>query len=702
MLNKLLKPANIAVVGFAGSKGTMGRDVTANLKKCGFEGKVYPISPESGEISGMTSYPDLGSCPNTPDLCVIAVPAAMVPSAAKQAAYSGVGSIIVLSSGFREAGQNGLDLENQLLEVCSSRNIPLMGPNCTGIINTHHHMNASLSPACPQAGGISVISQSGALFVTILDWATKHNIGLGKVISLGNKAGLTEIDFLKALAEDEQTKVIVCYLENIDKGDEFLQSARYAADIKPVVVLKAGMTEAGAKAASLHTGSLAGGDIAYGAALKRAGIIRAKRLDELLDFAQAFAAQPLPGQGGIGVVTNSGGVGIMAADAVESSGLSMTCLKDSTMKKLGKCLPRTAAVNNPVDVMGDSGPDRFEKALRILLDDPGVQAVLVLATPQKKIRPLSLAGRIARLSSSDKPVLTALVGGKSMERARNRLSYLQIPHYPSLERAAGTLCALFDYSAWKMRPPRKVTRFPVNHSRVSRVLRWHERMGLSRIAEVEAKAILQAYGFRIPQGGMVSSAEDAAELARRIGYPVVMKIVSSDVVQKSDYGGVRLGLVNSEQVRDAFDLIHVRIKRRAPDVDIRGIYIEKMVPAGREVILGMSRDPVFGPMLMFGLGGIFVEVMKDVTFHLAPITSEEALQMLKATRSYSLLLNTRGRISVDIDSIALGLQRISQLAMEYPQITELDINPFTVGEVGVEPFVTDARMSLKHQRHTNE
>jgi acetyltransferase len=539
-----------------------------------------------------------------------------------------------------------------------------------------------------------VISQSGALCVAILDWAASQKLGLGKVISFGNKADLNEVDFLQALAEDPETKVVAGYLESIQEGNKFLRVAQEAASVKPVVILKVGITQAGAKAASSHTGSLAGTDIAYGAAFKRAGVIRAEHFEALFDYALAFATQPLPAGNRLAVITNAGGPGIMAADAAESLGFQLNPPSAAVVAKLKTVLPPTAALGNPIDVIGDAEPERYVKALELIQDDDSVDAIIVVATPQNMTRPLELAERLAQTHNRQKPLLTAFMGGEEVAAAKARLMELGIPNYPAPARAVAALKAMVDYAAWRRRPARVVTRFPVNRRRVERVLQWHFRSGMQQVGEVEAKEILRAYEFNILDGGLARTAEEAVEVAQRIGYPVVLKISSPDIIHKSDFGGVRINLANAEQVRDAFDLMMLRVQRRAPNAFIRGAYVEKMGNKGREVILGMTRDPQFGPMLMFGLGGIFVEVMKDVTFHLAPITQDEAMQMLMGTRSWALLKGARGQAPVDLQAIAGALQRISQLATDYPQIQELDINPFIVGEVGTEAYVADARMTL--------
>jgi len=697
MLESLLKPQSVAVLGASRSSGKVGHEVLANLVNGGFEGAIYPVNPGAEEILGLRCYPDLASIGEPVDLCLVALPVSKVEEAVKEALAANVGAMVILTAGFKEVGGEGADLEARVAALCQQHRVRLMGPNSVGLINAHHKLNATFAPVMPPPGGISVISQSGALCVAILDWAASQGIGLGTTVSFGNKADLNEVDFLEALAEDDETRVITGYLESIDDGERFLTAAQEAADIKPVVILKVGVTAAGAKAASSHTGSLAGADIAYWAAFKRAGVIRAETFESLFDYAQAFAMQPLPEGRRLAVITNAGGPGIMAADAAEGSGLELVSPDAATQDALRAVLPPEAAVGNPVDVIGDADPDRYMAAFETIQAADFNDATLLIATPQNMTRPAELAHRLAQAHDGKKPLVAAFLGGDEVEEARRILTSLNIPCYSSPERAVWALRGMMDYAAWRNRPPRVVTRFPVNRRRVDRVIRWHRRMKLSQIGEVEGKEILRAYDFTIPRGRLVESSSQAVEAANQIGYPVVMKIVSPDIIHKSDVGGVRLNLATSDQVRDAFDLLMLRSTRSLPDARVRGVYVEAMGRRGREVILGMTRDPQFGPMLMFGLGGIFVEVMKDVTFHLAPITADEAMQMLKATRSYALLTGVRGESAVDLEAIAGGLQRISQLSTDYPEIAELDLNPFIVGQVGGQSYVADARMALRPQ-----
>lgn len=693
-LEALFRPRVIAVIGASRSPGKLGYELVNNLLRGGFQGRIVPVNPSAGDILGLPCVKSLQDLPDGADLALVSVPKALTPEAVKSALDSGVKAIVVITSGFKETGKEGAALEKELSEACSANGARMLGPNCLGLINTQHRMNASFGGDLPLPGAISIISQSGALCTAILDLVSARGIGLSKLVSLGNKADLDESDMLTELSMDDDTRVVVGYLESIADGDEFMKVAERAASVKPIVIMKAGTTAAGSKAASSHTGSLAGADVAYGAAFKRAGVVRAESFESLFDYATAFAFQPLPRGSRVAIVTNAGGPGIMAADAVENEGLVMASLSAATKSALSPKLPPAASVANPVDVLGDAAHDRYGAAIEAVLGDDGVDAAIVILTPQAMTKPVETARAIAAHARADKPVLACFMGGTMIGEALRELTAKSIPNYGSPERAVHALKAMSDYSAWKNRAPRMVARFPVNRRRVERIIARQLRIGRRQIGEVKAKEILRAYDFHVPPGRLAMSAEEAVDAAVSMGLPVAMKIASQDIVHKSDMGGVKLNLASAEQVRDAYDLMMMRIGGKAPEARIDGVYVERMCGRGREVIIGMTRDPQFGPMLMFGLGGIFVEILKDVTFHLAPITAEEAMQMLRGTRSYKLLSGARGQAGVDLESVAGSLQRISQLVTDFPEIEELDINPLIIGEAGIPPVAADARITL--------
>lgn len=702
MLDFLLYPKSIAVIGASRTPGKVGYEILSNLLDGGFAGQIIPVNPSADEILGLSCLHDLNMYTGNIDLVVIAVPTASVPGAVESSIKAEAKAIAVITAGFRETGPVGTKLQSEITQLCSQAGVRLLGPNCLGLINTEHRMNASFSKRMPKAGGISVLSQSGALCTAMLDWALARGIGLAKVVSIGNKADLNETDFLAAFAADKQTKVIVGYLESITSGDKFIKTARSAASTKPLVLLRAGITKAGMKAASAHTGGLAGDDIAYAAAFKRAGVIRAESFDALFDYAAALSMQPLPKGNRVAIITNAGGPAVMAADAVEQSGMKVATLNGYNADTLRKELPPAAIISNPIDVLGDADPKRYVIAVSAAQKDASVDAIIVILTPHAMTKPAETVRAIAAGGSDNKPVLVVILGSADAMPKRKELADCNLPDYPSPERAVAALRAMYEYGVWRKHPTRVVTRFPVNRRRVERIISRHLKTNHIQMGEFETKEILRAYDFNVPDGQVANTPEEAVEIAERIGFPVAMKIVSPNIVHKSDVGGIKLNISSLDQVRDTFDLLTLRVSRRAPEARLNGVYIEKMCIHGLEVILGMTSDSQFGPMLMFGLGGTFVDVLKDVSCYLAPITADEAMEMLKETRSYALLKGTRGQADVDLSDITGGLQRISQLATDFPQIKELNINPFIVGSIGTKAMVVDAQITLRRSSQFGE
>ena len=694
MLDRLFSPRSIAVIGASKTVGKVGYLTLSNLVQSGFQGPIVPVNSAGGELLGLTVYKQLADYPDAIDLVVIAVPAEMVPAAASEAVAKKAGAVVVVASGFKEAGPEGRALEDELIAICRRGGVRLLGPNCLGVINTAIRMNASFSRRIPQAGSMAIFSQSGALCTAMMDIADERELGVSKAISIGNKADITEVDVLEALAEDEDTRVIVGYLEDISDGDRFVKAAEAASNRKPVVILKAGTTTAGSRAAANHTGVLVGKDTAYGAAFKRAGICRADTFDALFDSATALALQPTPKGDRVLIITNSGGSGTISADAVEKAGLNVATLGEELARQLRRALPAAAFIDNPIDISAAAEPRHYAAALDIVAAEGSFDAVLIVLAPQYMTEPAATVRAIVAHLDENMPVLAAFLGGGDIMPSRQELAAAGLPFYDSPERAVTALKAMYEYGVWQRRPARQVVRFPVNRRRVERIIYRRQRTDRLRLGEVKSKDILKAYGFQILEGRLTTSPEEAMEIARFIGFPVALKVISPSIIHKSDLGGVRLNLNSAQEVADAFDLMMLRINKLAPNAIIGGIYVEKMAEKGLEVIIGMTRDPQFGPMLMFGLGGIFVEVMKDVTFHLAPITENEAAQMLQSTRSYELLQGKRGLKEVDMHAIAVALQRISQLTTDFPQILDLEINPLIVGEMGNEPVVVDARMTF--------
>jgi acetyltransferase len=699
MLESLLSPKSIALIGASRQTGKVGHEILVNLLEGGFEGQIIPVNPSADEVLGLECLHDLTAHSGPVDLTIIAAPAAFVEEAVKSAISVRTKAIAVVTAGFGELGTTGTEMQSWIARLCADAGVRLLGPNCLGVINTGHKMNASFSKRMPKLGGISVLSQSGAVCTAMLDWAAGRDLGLAKVVSIGNTADLDECDFLSAFAADEHTQVIVGYLENITCGDEFIKVACRAASEKPLVLLRAGVTAAGMKAASAHTGHMAGHEIAYAAAFKRAGVIRAESLDALFDYAAALSMQPLPKGDRVAIITNAGGPGVMAADAVEQCGMKVAALNSDSATTLRKELPSAAIISNPIDVLGDADPQRYVAAVEAAQQDDAVDATVVILTPHSMTKPAETARAIAGCTCSDKPMLAVFLGSTDAMSVRKAWVECNLPDYPSPERAVAALRAMLGYATWLGQPARIVTRFPVNRNRVERIISRHQKTNQVQMGEVETKEILRAYDFNVPEGQVANSPDEAAEIAERITFPVVMKVLSPDILHKSDVGGIKLNISSAEEARDIFDLLTLRVGRRAPEARLQGVYVEKMCVRGLEVVLGMTYDSHFGPMLMFGLGGTFVDVLKDASCYLAPITADEAMQMLSETRSYALLRGSRGQADVDISAITGALQRISQLATDFPQIAELNINPYIVGSAGTEPMVVDARITLAATPH---
>lgn len=712
MFDPFFNPRSIAVIGASRRPDKVGHALLANLVKGGFPGRIVPVNPAAEEILGLPCYASLKESKESVDLVIVALRASQTKSAVKEAAHTGAKAVMVVSAGFQETGPEGAALEKEIVTICRDRDIRLLGPNCLGVVNAAAHLHATFAKALPQPGGVSIFSQSGALCAAFIDWAEARGLGIAKVLSIGNKADISEIDCLKALAKDDDTRVILGYLESITDGEGFIRAAEAASANKPVVIHKAGVTEAGRLAVAAHTGGVSGRDLAYGAAFKRAGVIRADTYDDLRDLAITLALQPLPKGDRVAVITNAGGPGVMAADALEKAGLTVARLKGGSRAPLfgkGSGKKDKDGGGTIIDVLGDAGPDRYAKAMKRVIRDDNVDSVIVLLTPQAMTQPWETAQAIAPIvekEKSGKPVLFTLMGGYGMMPDFAKITELGLPPFAAPEPAARVLAAMRGYAAWKDRPPRIVTHFPVNKRRAERVLTRHVRTQRREIAEISAKEILKAYGFPVPEGRLATTEEEALTAAHEIGYPVALKIASPDIVHKRTVGGVTHNIPHDTAVRDVFELMTHRVEKRRPQAQIDGVYVEKMPPPqGRHVAIGMVRDPQFGPMLMFGLGGLGgvggmggggsrVEVMEDVSFHVAPITADEALHMLRGTESYRLLRESADEGEADLEAVAECLQRLSQLATDFPQITELMINPLIAGPAGTPPLATDARITL--------
>ncbi len=689
------RPSSVAVIGASRDPEKLGYAVLANLKNGGFSGALYPINPKADEILGLRAYPTVLDVPGPVDLAVVVIPYSLVPGALQQCGEKGIPAAIIISAGFREAGREGLERELEVIGIARRYGIRLIGPNCLGVIDTNTPLNATFAAGMPPGGPIAFMSQSGALGTAVLDMALAGRIGFSRFVSLGNKADVNEVDLLEAWEDDPGSKVILAYIEGLPDGQRFMQVARRVTRRKPVVAVKSGVTRSGARAVSSHTGSLAGSEAAYHAAFRQAGVIRAESMEHLFDLALAFAYQPLPPGDRIAIVTNAGGPGILATDALEHAGLQLARFRPETVQALMADLPSAASAANPVDVLGDALADRYEHALRLVLADPGVDGVIVIVTPQAMTQieeTAHVVGRVAR--ETQKPVLGCFMGESRIAAGVAVLQQYGIPNYPFPERAAAALAAMVGYRREREQPSYPPAHFEVDRAAVQKVLDEARAQGRVSIGDAEARTILEAYGFPLPPSHLAATPEEAIAAAEDMGYPVVLKIASPDILHKTDVGGVRLNLRSPSDVRDAFDLIVYRASRYVPGARIWGCLVQKMVPPGREVLIGMSRDPQFGPLVAFGLGGIYVEALKDVVFRIAPFGPEEAAEMIREIRSYPLLEGVRGEPPADHAAIVDALCRVSQLVTDFPEIAELDINPLVVYEEGRGAVALDMRLVL--------
>ncbi|MBO8129116.1 MAG: acetate--CoA ligase family protein [Peptococcaceae bacterium] len=680
-LASLFNPASVAVVGASRNRNKVGNIILRNIISSGYAGRIFPINPKEKEIENYRAYPTVTEVPEQVDLAVISLPAQKVLEAAESCGRVGVKNLIVISAGFKETGKEGLDREKQLVDIARQFGMRVLGPNCVGMMDTHTPLNASFAAGFAKKGEIAFISQSGAMLVAILDWSFKAGLGFSKFVSLGNKADLNEADFIANAAEDPFTKVILCYIEDVGDGSQFLEIASQASRKKPVVILKSGSSQAGAQAASSHTGALAGSDLAYEVAFRQSGVIRARDMAELFDLAIAFSSQPIPGNDRVAVVTNAGGPGIIATDMIEKRGLDMARFSKDTIKALQENLPREANIYNPVDVLGDGKADRYEYAMNKVLEDENVGSMVVLVCPTATAEPIPTADAIikAKKTFPEKPVCAVYMGGKIMDEAVCKLSEAGVPTYTFPEVAVSSIKGLVTYAEYRSkRPDEVVTPLPdIDRDKVKKVFQYVKQDdGRVVLLGSEAAEVAEAYGIPVAPTRLATKPEEAVAIAEEIGYPVVLKVASPKIVHKTDIGGVRIGLQSPAEVMAGYWAIMGNVQRSLPNVVIYGIEVQKMAPKGTELIIGMSRDVTFGPLIAFGLGGIYVNLLKDVAFRLAyKLNREEIKKMIFETKAYTLLRGYRGDKPADLDAIENIIQRVAALVVDFPEIAEMDINP---------------------------
>jgi len=686
-------PKSIAVIGASETAGKVGNTVLNSIIKSGYSGKIIPINPRSDEILGYKAYKSVLDVPKEIDLAIFVIPSKFVLSAAEECGKKGIKGLIIITAGFKEIGGEGVEREDKLIEIGKKYNMRILGPNCLGLICLNY--NGSFAADTPKKGHIAMISQSGAMLTGMMDYSMTQAFGFSANISLGNKADMGAVDFIEYLADDEETKVILCYLESIKDGDRFLEVLPKATRKKPVVILKSGVSEAGARAASSHTGALAGSDIAYDLAFEKCGVIRAKTIEDLFDYGEIFLYQPIPKNNSFAIVTNAGGPGIVATDAFSRENLKFSEFSERILHELRNQLPLEAAIFNPVDIVGDAAPDRYRFTLESIFgikngaleNEITTEGALIIVTPQAQTKPTEVAKLVHELSSkylTYKPIVCSFIGEKSISEGREYLKQNRIPCYHFPDRAAHSLKTLIKRGEFLKLTPideLEIPTFEVNKERVQEIFDVARDDGRSVLLSYETSEVFDCYGIKAPKTRLARTPRQAGALQEVTGR-AVMKIVSPQIIHKTDVGGIALNIETPQQAYEAFIQIIDKVKKFGPaNARIYGIEVQEMInfkkeKKSNEIIVGMTKDPGFGPLLMFGSGGIYVDVFADIHFALAyKFTKNDARKLIESTKIYKLLQGVRGEPSSDIEAILDVLLRLSQLVNDFPEIVELDINP---------------------------
>ena len=694
-----LSPKSIAVIGASDKEGSVGRAITSNIMK-GYKGTVFPISPSRDTVFDQKAYKSVLDVPEEIDLAVIITKNTIVPTVLEECGQKKIQGAVVITAGFKEVDEEGKKLEQQLKDISKKYNLRIIGPNCLGVMNLDPQtmMNSTFLKITPKSGEIALVSQSGAICAALVEDASAQGIGFSAVISMGNKADMTEIDILKMLAEHEQTKVIVMYLEDMGNGQEFLkvckQITKKNAVKKPVLVLKSGRSPEGAKAAMSHTGALMGSDEIYDALLKQSGAIRVDTMEELFDYATAFSKQPLPVEGDLVIVSNAGGPAIISTDSCSKLGIKMAKIEE-IRSKIDAVIPPWGSSRNPVDIVGDADFNRFENVLNEVLQHKNVGSVISMCTPSATLDYDKLAEVIVKMSKKyKKTMLASLMGLDEGITNREILAAGDVPYYTYAEGSIRALNAMLQFVDWTKAPDGDVTEFKVDMNKARAIFDKVKSEGRTNLLEDEGREMLDAYGFPLPESSIASTEDEAVDAANKIGYPIVMKISSPQIVHKSDAGGVKVNLTNDAEVRDGFKTIMENAKKYDSNAEIKGVLIVEMVKGGKEMIIGSKLEPGMGPVVMLGMGGIYVEILKDVTFRLAPLTDQEANDMISSIKTKKLLDGVRGEKPSDISKLSECIQRLSQLVTDFKEIKELDMNPVLVMEQGEGCKILDVRIGI--------
>ncbi len=700
-LDAIFSPESVAVIGASSTPGKVGHDIFANILKGGYTGTLYPVNQGTKSIQCIRALPTILEIKDDIDLAILILPPEAALNAVEECIEKGVKGIVIVSAGFREVGDEGLAIENKITTLCSEAGIRMVGPNCLGVINpnTATGLNASFSTRMPEAGNISFISQSGALCTAVLDFAADKGFGFSKFISIGNKADVNELDLLRYYHKDPDTDVIMIYMEELRvRGQQFIDEVKNITSGEnptPVLVIKSGKTVAGAAAAASHTGAIAGTEAVYDAIFDEAGIIRVDTVNELFDYAEAFVPKKIPAGNRIAIVTNAGGPGIVATDMTESVGLKLATLDNETIDALKSHLPSTANIHNPIDVIGDASFDRYEHALMAVIKDENVDGAMVILTPQSMTDAIGTARAVVKIAkSTNKPVVCSFMGIFDVSPGVKLLQQNKIPTYRFPESAAKALGVLYRRSKWLSRQIFKQYEFEHNKEAARKIILDCYNKNQMYIGELHGLDVLKSYGFKTLPTKLCRTLPEAKAKAEDMGYPVVMKIVSPQIIHKSDANGVEVNLKTSVDVEEAFDKITAGAKKYDPNAMIVGVQIQKMASAGQEIILGMNRYPAFGPLIMFGMGGVLVEIYKDVIFRIAPVDRNDAMNMVRSVKGFPVLNGYRGKTKYDIETIQRLIVSLSDLVLDNPEIREIDINPILIHEEGDGATVADVRIIL--------
>ena len=690
-----LSPSSIAIIGASDKPGSVGATITSNILK-GFTGTIYPISPSRKTVFSKKAYKSVMDVPGKVDLAVIVIKNTLVAAVLAECGKKKVKGAIIITAGFKEVDEQGARMEQELKDIASKYKIQVIGPNCLGVMNLDPKtmMNSTFLKVTPKSGKIALVSQSGAICAALVEDASAQGIGFSAVISMGNKAAMSEVDVLRMLADHKQTRVIVMYLEDMGNGQDFLKTCKRITRKlkKPVLVLKSGRSPEGARAAMSHTGALMGSDEIYDALLRQSGAIRVDTMEELFDYATAFSKQPLPTKGDLAIVSNAGGPAIISTDACSKMGIKMSEI-ESIRPKINAVIPPWGSSLNPVDIVGDADFNRFSDVLDYVLRHRNVGSVITMCTPSGTLDYDKLAQVIVTMSKKHKKtMLASLMGLDEGIKNREILADGDVPYYTYAEGAIRTLAAMLRFSNWIKSPQGDIISFKVNKAKVRKILDRVKKENRSNLLEEEGQEILKAYGMPLPRSILAQTEDDAVRAANKLRYPVVMKIASPQIIHKSDAGGVRVNLTSDEETRSAFQTVTANAKKYDKNAEIKGVLVVEMMTGGKELIIGSKLEPGFGPVIMLGMGGIYVEVLKDVTFKLAPVTDREADDMISSIKTQKILQGVRGEKPSDVSKLSECIQRLSQLVSDFEEIRELDMNPVLVMPRGCK--ILDVRIGL--------